>query len=121
MPARTFLAMSLVLGMSVRVPFDFSAGTVRCAPGAYRVAVTEGKVTIRTMEGAPAATLGVHRSNDAEVPVISAIAFRTYGDQRFLARLDVAGAGRWEIAPSPDEAAIARAHGPPILVSLRAD
>ena len=113
----------LALAVTVRVPFDFRAGGVRFAPGEYVLTLgeaSEGTMTIRGASGEPHAFAGVHRAGDPAERTASIVSFRAYGDRRFLAAIEVEGGGRWEVAASPDEAALARTQGEAKVTRLRA-
>jgi hypothetical protein len=105
--------------LAARVPFDFRAGDMHFPPGDYEVGVAGGSLTIRGTAHGRGAVLPVHASeaNRNGAPTVS---FRAYGDSRFLSTIEVASGERWEIAPSADEAALARATGQPKVVSLKA-
>ena len=113
----------LALAVTVRVPFDFRAGGVRFAPGEYVLTVgeaPEGTVTIRGASGEPHVFAGVNRAGSPAEGTGSIVSFRAYGERRFLAAIEVDGGGRWEVAVSADEAALARTQGEAKLTRLKA-
>ena len=106
-------------GLAVRVPFDFRAGDMHFPPGDYEVGVASGSLTIRGTSHGRGAVLPV-RATEAAGSGAPTVSFRAYGESRFLSTIEVLGGARWEIAPSADETALARATGQPKVVSLKA-
>lgn len=110
-------------GLLVRVPFDFLAGETHFGPGEYVLALegaAAGSVTIRSAEGGRSAVVSVHPSHGTGRPTTSSVSIRAYGDNRFLAAVQVEG-GRWEVALSADESALTRTHGQPKVTTLKAE
>ena len=113
----------LLVAIVVRVPFDFRAGGTHFRPGEYVVELDGGAAVSATIRGktpGTGAVLVLRRSPEAARGRTPTVAFRTYGDHRFLSAIETAEGERFEIAPSPDETTLTRTHGSPKVTSLRA-
>jgi len=109
--------------LTVRVPWDFHAGSQRFEPGAYVVALDrapDGRVTIRSETTGRSVTVDVRKADEGGTWPTSAVAFRAYGDLRFLSAIQVQGGAGWVVAVSADEAALARTRDKPKVMSLKA-
>jgi len=109
----------------LKAPFDFRAGSTHFGPGAYiLVMAASGSVTILSSDRKRIAVVQARRSETTAgapgmpTPVVS---FRSHGDMRFLAAIQVEGSERWDVAPSEDEAVLVRQKGQPTVTILRAE
>ena len=105
----------------VRIPFDFRAGESRFGPGEYVISLNTVSVRLEGRDRGPSVTIGARMSRAAGSGAVSAVSFRAYGDQRFLASVHAEGYA-WELVPSAGERS-ASLHwgGGPTVLSLKAE